>query len=36
MGGGYGGQIDPGLTKAEYSIDYVRYYSVDGIGKVTN
>jgi beta-glucanase (GH16 family) len=36
MGGGYGGQIEAGLNKAQYSIDYVRYYSVDGIGKVTN
>ena len=36
MGGGYGGSIDAGLNKAQFSIDYVRYYSVDGIGKITN
>ena len=32
MGGGYGGDIESGLTKASYSLDYVRYYSVDGYG----
>ena len=32
MGGGYGGSIERGLTKATFNIDYVRYYSVDGFG----
>jgi beta-glucanase (GH16 family) len=35
MGGGYGGDIQGGLKKATYSIDYVRYYSVDGFGAVS-
>jgi beta-glucanase (GH16 family) len=35
MGGNYGGSIQSGLTKATYSIDYVRYYSVDGYGAVS-
>ena len=34
MGGNYGGTIGSGLTKAQFSIDYVRYYSVNGYGKV--
>jgi len=36
MGGNYGGAIDPDLDKAQFSIDYVRYYSVDGLGKISN
>ena len=32
MGGNYGGTIDSSLRKATFSIDYVRYYSVDGYG----
>ena len=32
MGGNYGGQIASGYSKATFDIDYVRYYSVDGIG----
>ncbi|MFM8927012.1 MAG: family 16 glycosylhydrolase [Rhodoluna sp.] len=32
MGGNYGGSIDPGLTKGQLFIDYVRYYNVDGYG----
>ncbi len=34
MGGNYGGAIQGGLTKAQLSIDYVRYYNVDGYGAV--
>jgi beta-glucanase (GH16 family) len=34
MGGSYGGAIQSGLTKAEFAIDYVRYYSVNGYGKL--
>ena len=37
MGGNYGGGIESGLKKATFSIDYVRYYSVDGFpSTVTN
>jgi beta-glucanase (GH16 family) len=32
MGGGYGGQIERGLTKADFNVDYVRYYRVAGYG----
>jgi beta-glucanase (GH16 family) len=32
MGGNYGGQIERGLTQADFSVDYVRYYSVSGYG----
>ena len=32
MGGNYGGQIASGYSKATFDIDYVRYYSVNGIG----
>ena len=34
MGGNYGGSIQSGLTKSQFSIDYVRYYNVDGYGAV--
>jgi len=34
MGGNYGGAIQSGLNRAEFSIDYVRYYSVSGVGKL--
>jgi len=34
MGGNYGGAIQSGLTKAEFNIDYVRYYKVSGYGKL--
>lgn len=33
MGGNYGGSIERGLTSAQVAIDYVRYYSVSGLGK---
>jgi beta-glucanase (GH16 family) len=36
MGGSYGGGIQNGLTKANFSIDYVRYYSTGGYGSVSN
>jgi beta-glucanase (GH16 family) len=32
MGGSYGGGIQNGLTKAQFSIDYFRYYSSNGYG----
>jgi hypothetical protein len=32
MGGTYGGRIAGGFNKANFDIDYVRYYSVDGYG----
>ena len=34
MGGNYGGSVPSSLTKAQTSIDYVRYYKVSGYGKV--
>lgn len=35
MGGNFGGAVDSGLNSANMSVDWVRYYSVDGLGKVT-
>jgi len=32
MGGSYGGGIANGLNKAQFSIDYFRYYSANGYG----
>jgi len=34
MGGNFGGAIDPTLNSTTLSIDWVRFYSVDGVGKV--
>jgi beta-glucanase (GH16 family) len=35
MGGTYAGEfIDPTLNQAQLSVDYIRYYSVNGVGKV--
>lgn len=35
MGGTYAGEyIDPDLTSAELKIDYIRFYSINGVGKV--
>jgi len=35
MGGTYAGEfIDPTLNQAQLSVDYIRFYSVNGIGKV--
>lgn len=33
MGGGFTGDIDPELKSAEMLIDYIRVYSVDGVGE---
>lgn len=36
MGGEFdGGQMDTSIEKAEYKIDYIRYYSLNGVGKLT-
>jgi beta-glucanase (GH16 family) len=35
MGGHFGGNIDPQLSSSSLKVDWVRYYSVDGVGKVT-
>ena len=35
MGGEFAGSIDPNLNKSQLFVDYIRYYSVDGIGKLT-
>ena len=32
MGGNLGGELDPGVTQADYLIDYVKYYKVK-VGK---
>ena len=34
MGGWFGGQVDPDLQKAQLAIDWIRFYSVNGVGKV--
>ena len=34
MGGHFGGAIDPALNSSSLNVDWVRYYSVDGLGKV--
>ena len=34
MGGHFGGAIDPSLNASSLNIDWVRYYKVDGFGKV--
>jgi beta-glucanase (GH16 family) len=35
MGGTYTGEyIDPTLNQAQLSVDYIRFYSVNGVGKV--
>ncbi len=34
MGGGFTGDIDPALERAEMAIDHVRVYSIDGVGTV--
>ena len=36
MGGGFGGQIDPTLKQSTMSFDYVRFYSINGVGEVIN
>jgi len=33
-GGWFAGEIDPDLNSAKMSIDYIRYYSLNGVGKV--
>ena len=36
VGGTYAGEeIDPELNQAEFKVDYIRYYSVNGVGKLT-
>ena len=35
MGGELGGAIDPAIKQTQTFVDYIRYYSVDGVGKVT-
>jgi beta-glucanase (GH16 family) len=34
MGGHFTGDIDPDLQSARLEIDWIRYYSVDGVGKL--
>ena len=35
MGGNLGGDIDPSIEKADLKVDWIRYSSVNGLGKVT-
>ena len=35
MGGQFVGDIDPSIQSATMSVDYIRYYSLNGVGKVT-
>ena len=35
MGGEFAGDIDPALNKTQLFVDYIRYYSIDGVGKLT-
>ena len=35
MGGEFGGSIDPAITQTKLFVDYIRYYSIDGVGKLT-
>ena len=35
MGGEFAGPIDPAINKTELLVDYIRYYSVNGVGKLT-
>ena len=34
MGGEFAGELDPALMQSQMSIDYIRFYSINGIGKV--
>ncbi len=34
MGGIFGGDVDPNLTTASQSVDYVRVFSINGVGEV--
>ena len=34
MGGQFTGDIDPAVNQAQISVDYIRYYAVNGVGKV--
>ncbi len=34
VGGNFTGDIDPDLKKGTMSVDWIRAYSIDGIGKV--
>jgi beta-glucanase (GH16 family) len=36
MGGGFGGAIDPAINAATTSIDYVHFYTINGVGEVIN
>jgi beta-glucanase (GH16 family) len=35
MGGEFAGSIDPAINQTQLFVDYIRYYSVDGVGKLT-
>lgn len=33
VGGGFAGEVDPHLTSAHLTIDWIRHYSIDGVGE---
>jgi beta-glucanase (GH16 family) len=36
IGGGFAGQVDPNLKDATLELEWIRHYSIDGIGEVRN
>ena len=34
IGGKLGGEVDPALDRSQFFVDYIRHYSVDGVGEV--
>ena len=34
IGGGFAGEVDPTLTSAQLAVDWIRHYSIDGVGEV--
>ena len=34
MGGEFTDELDPAMNQAQMSIDYIRFYSINGVGKV--
>jgi hypothetical protein len=34
MGGNLGGPIDPTLNQASMDFDWIRFYSINGVGEV--
>jgi hypothetical protein len=34
IGGNFTGPVSPDLVSADFKIDYIRYFSIDGVGTV--